>query len=72
MERCQNLPGSNDQAWASGDPAQRGGFVYFLNRWAGLQVEALALHLIPDEGPCPEDTCTIPSFGLSFGFFFGG
>ncbi len=49
-----------------------GGFVYFLNRWAGLQVEAMALHLIPDEGSCPDDTCTIPSFGLSFGFFFGG
>lgn len=49
-----------------------GGFVYFLNRWAGLQVEALVLHLIPDEGACPDDTCTIPSFGLSFGFFFGG
>ena len=49
-----------------------GGFVYFLSRWAGLQVEALVLHLIPDEGSCPDDVCTIPSFGLSFGFFFGG
>ena len=49
-----------------------GGFVYFLSRWAGLQVEALVLHLIPDQGGCPDDSCTIPSFGLSFGFFFGG
>lgn len=29
IERCQNLPGVNDQAWASGDPKNRGGFVYF-------------------------------------------
>lgn len=49
-----------------------GGFVYFLSRWAGLQAEVLVLHLIPDEGACPDDTCTVPSFGLSFGFFFGG
>lgn len=29
ISRCQNLPGSNDQKWASDDPANRGGFVYF-------------------------------------------
>lgn len=29
IQRCQNLPGSNDQSWASDDPANRGGFVYF-------------------------------------------
>lgn len=29
IERCQNLPGVNDQDWASGDPQNRGGFVYF-------------------------------------------
>ena len=29
ISRTQNLPGSNDQKWASGDPANRGGFVYF-------------------------------------------
>ena len=29
IERTQNLPGSNDQAWASDDPENRGGFVYF-------------------------------------------
>lgn len=29
ISRCQNLPGSNDQSWASGDPANKGGFVYF-------------------------------------------
>ncbi len=29
VERCQNLPEYNDKPWASGDPANRGGFVYF-------------------------------------------
>lgn len=29
IERCQNLPGYNDQKWASGDPQNLGGFVYF-------------------------------------------
>jgi squalene-hopene/tetraprenyl-beta-curcumene cyclase len=29
IERCQNLPAYNDQAWASGDPKNKGGFVYF-------------------------------------------
>ncbi len=29
VTRCQNLPGYNDQEWASSDPANRGGFVYF-------------------------------------------
>ncbi len=29
IERCQNLPGSNDQGWASDDPDNRGGFIYF-------------------------------------------
>jgi squalene-hopene/tetraprenyl-beta-curcumene cyclase len=29
IERCQNLPGSNDQPWASGDPQNKGGFIYF-------------------------------------------
>ncbi|MEW6427110.1 MAG: prenyltransferase/squalene oxidase repeat-containing protein [Thermodesulfobacteriota bacterium] len=29
IERSQNLPESNDQPWASGDPENRGGFVYF-------------------------------------------
>jgi squalene-hopene/tetraprenyl-beta-curcumene cyclase len=28
VERCQNLKGSNDQPWASDDPAQKGGFIY--------------------------------------------
>ena len=28
IQRIQNLPGSNDQAWASNDPADRGGFAY--------------------------------------------
>ncbi len=28
IERCQNLPGSNDQKWASDDPKNKGGFVY--------------------------------------------
>ena len=29
IQRCQNLPGSNDQAWSSADPKNKGGFVYF-------------------------------------------
>ena len=29
IQRCQNLPGSNDQAWASDDPQNKGGFIYF-------------------------------------------
>jgi len=29
IERCQNRPESNPQAWASSDPANRGGFIYF-------------------------------------------
>lgn len=29
ITRTQNLPGSNDQPWASGDPDNKGGFVYF-------------------------------------------
>lgn len=29
IERCQNLPGHNDQEWASDDPKNKGGFVYF-------------------------------------------
>lgn len=29
IQRCQNLPGSNDQEWASDDPQNKGGFIYF-------------------------------------------
>ena len=29
IQRCQNLPGYNDQAWVSDDPQDKGGFVYF-------------------------------------------
>jgi len=29
ISRTQNLPASNDQKWASDDPANKGGFVYF-------------------------------------------
>nr|WP_319396057.1 prenyltransferase/squalene oxidase repeat-containing protein [uncultured Desulfobacter sp.] len=29
IQRCQNLPGSNDQAWSSADPKNKGGFVYY-------------------------------------------
>jgi len=29
IQRCQNLPGFNDQAWASDDAQNKGGFVYF-------------------------------------------
>ncbi|WP_319574343.1 prenyltransferase/squalene oxidase repeat-containing protein [uncultured Desulfobacter sp.] len=29
IQRCQNLPGTNDQAWSSADPKNKGGFVYY-------------------------------------------
>lgn len=29
IQRSQNLPSHNDQSWASGDPANKGGFIYF-------------------------------------------
>ncbi len=29
VSRCQNLPGSNPEEWASGDPKNKGGFIYF-------------------------------------------
>ena len=29
VQNCQNLPESNKQVWVSGDPANRGGFVYY-------------------------------------------
>jgi len=28
ISRCQNLPETNDQEWASGDPKNKGGFIY--------------------------------------------
>jgi squalene-hopene/tetraprenyl-beta-curcumene cyclase len=29
ISRCQNLPGSNKEKWVSGDPANKGGFIYY-------------------------------------------
>jgi squalene-hopene/tetraprenyl-beta-curcumene cyclase len=29
ISRCQNLPASNKEPWVSGDPANKGGFIYF-------------------------------------------
>ncbi len=29
LQRCQNLPGYNPEKWASDDPANKGGFVYY-------------------------------------------
>ena len=29
ITRCQNLPSANKEPWASGDPANKGGFIYF-------------------------------------------
>ena len=29
ISRCQNLPETNQEPWASGDPANKGGFVYY-------------------------------------------
>ena len=39
IQRCQNLPGYNDQSWASGDPLNRGGFVYFPGESKAGQME---------------------------------
>ncbi len=32
LERCQNLPAHNRQPWASDDPQNKGGFIYFPGR----------------------------------------
>ena len=29
LQSCQNLPGSNKEAWASDDPENKGGFIYY-------------------------------------------
>jgi squalene-hopene/tetraprenyl-beta-curcumene cyclase len=29
VTKCQNLPGANPEPWASGDPDNRGGFIYY-------------------------------------------
>lgn len=29
LQHCQNLPGSNPEAWASGDATNKGGFIYY-------------------------------------------
>lgn len=29
VQRCQNLPGTNPEPWASGDPQNAGGFIYY-------------------------------------------
>lgn len=29
LQHCQNLPGTNPEPWASADPAQKGGFIYY-------------------------------------------
>jgi squalene-hopene/tetraprenyl-beta-curcumene cyclase len=41
IERCQNLPSVNKEPWASDDPANKGGFIYFPGRSsAGSQTNA--------------------------------
>lgn len=32
LQNCQNLPSHNKQAWVSGDPQNKGGFIYFPGR----------------------------------------
>lgn len=32
VSRCQNLPATNHEPWASGDPVNKGGFIYFPGR----------------------------------------
>jgi len=29
LQNCQNLPAFNQESWASGEPAQKGGFIYY-------------------------------------------
>ena len=41
IQRCQNLPSVNKEAWASDDPTNKGGFIYFPGRSsAGTQTNA--------------------------------
>ena len=41
IERCQNLPAVNKESWASDDPANKGGFIYYPGRSpAGTQTNA--------------------------------
>ncbi len=47
-----------------------GGAVMFLSRMAGLVLEGMVYRLFPESG-CG-DNCTLPSFGLTLGFFLGG
>lgn len=47
------------------------GFVFFITDWMAIQAEGLAMYLVPDEGPCPNDRCVVPVVGLNFGFFWG-
>lgn len=47
------------------------GFVFFITDWLAIQAEGLAMYLIPDEGPCPNERCVVPMVGINFGFFFG-
>lgn len=51
--------------WAVGGGV---GGVLFINRWAGVVLEGLAMYMKPDEG----DGRVVPVINLSFGFFFGG
>ncbi len=46
------------------------GLVYFLTSYLGLQAEGGFLYLVPDQGPCPGDSCFVPLVGLSLGIFF--
>jgi squalene-hopene/tetraprenyl-beta-curcumene cyclase len=39
IERCQNLPGSNDQPWVSNNEKERGGFIYGPTETRGPQEE---------------------------------
>lgn len=39
VQNCQNLPSVNGQGWASGDPDNRGGFVYFPGNTKSDEVE---------------------------------
>jgi hypothetical protein len=46
-----------------------GGLVFFLSRMLAVQLEGMVYRLLP----CGDfESCTVPTFGVSLGFFFGG
>jgi hypothetical protein len=53
-----------------------GGLVFFLSRMLAVQLEGMVYRLFPSSAcggvGTAFDSCTVPTFGVSLGFFFGG